>query len=165
MSGDATSELSLKIRGYQAGDLPIIRRITADAFDGVSIDQRIEQRYGLINGHDWKWRKARHVDADVAFDPDSVFIAEVDGQIVGVISTRVDLDAGIGMIPNIAFLPDYRGRGLGRKLIEFALARFRKLGLTHARIETLAHNDVGNHLYESIGFQEVVRQIHFALEL
>lgn len=165
MSGDPTPELSLKIRAYEHGDLPIIRQITADAFDGVSIDQRIEQRYGLINGHDWKWRKARHVDADVEADPANVFIAEVDGKIVGVISTRADLKAGIGLIPNIAFLPEYRGKGLGRKLIEFALNRFRQLGLTHARIETLAHNDVGNHLYQSIGFQEVVRQIHFAMEL
>jgi ribosomal protein S18 acetylase RimI-like enzyme len=37
--------------------------------------------------------------------------------------------------------------------------------LTHARIETLVQNGVGNHLYTSIGFREVARQIHFAIDL
>ena len=60
---------------------------------------------------------------------------------------------------------DGGGRGLGRRLIEYALNVFRKDGLTHARIETLVQNDVGNHLYQSIGFREVARQIHFCADL
>jgi ribosomal protein S18 acetylase RimI-like enzyme len=38
-------------------------------------------------------------------------------------------------------------------------------GLTHAKIETLVQNDVGNALYTSLGFREVARQIHFAMKL
>lgn len=165
MPDNKTAEIDLNIRGFQAADLPIIRQIAADAFDGVSIDQRIEQRFGLINGHDWKWRKARHIDDDVRIQSDGVYVAEVDGQIIGFITSRVDVEAGVGLIPNISFTPEYRGRGIGRRMIEFVLQRFRELGLTYARIETLAHNEVGNHLYQSIGFEEVVRQIHFAIEL
>jgi hypothetical protein len=25
----------------------------------------MENAFGIINGHDWKWRKARHLDEDV----------------------------------------------------------------------------------------------------
>jgi ribosomal protein S18 acetylase RimI-like enzyme len=46
-----------------------------------------------------------------------------------------------------------------------ALDRFRDGGLTHAKIETLAQNDVGHHLYTSIGFHEVARQVHFFADL
>ena len=47
----------------------------------------------------------------------------------------------------------------------YALDRFRAAGLTHAKIETLVQNEVGKGLYESLGFREVARQIHFAMEL
>ena len=38
-------------------------------------------------------------------------------------------------------------------------------GLTHAKIETLAQNAIGNHLYPSLGFVEVARQVHFLAKL
>lgn len=155
----------MQIRPFQSSDLPRLREITADAFDGVSIDQGIEKKFGTINGHDWRWRKGRHVDEDADRDPQGIFVAEEDGKIVGCITTWMDLEAGIGHIPNIAFSPEARGKGYGRRLIEFALDRFTDHGLSHARIETLEQNEVGNHLYTSIGFQEVARQIHFAMDL
>ena len=153
------------IRPYQPDDLPTLKRITVAAFDGVSIDQGMQKLFGTIEGHDWQWRKARQLDDDVARDPSGIFVAEIDGRIVGCITTWQDREAGIGHIPNLAIEADCRSRGLGRQLIEFALQRFRDAGLTHAKIETLVQNAVGEHLYTSLGFREVARQIHFVAEL
>ena len=153
------------IRPYQPDDLPTLKRITVAAFDGVSIDQGMQKLFGTIEGHDWQWRKARQLDDDVARDPSGIFVAEIDGRIVGCITTWQDREAGIGHIPNLAIEADCRSRGLGRQLIEFALHRFRDAGLTHAKIETLVQNAVGEHLYTSLGFREVARQIHFVAEL
>lgn len=155
----------MHIRSFQPDDLPVIKEITVEAFDGVSIDQGIEHEFGIINGHNWQWRKGRHIDEDVEREPQGVFVAEVDGQIVGSISTWQDHEAGIGHIPNLSLRPEYRGQGIGRRLIEFALDRFRQNGLTHAKIETLVQNEVGKHLYQSLGFREVARQIHFLADL
>ncbi|HUG90974.1 MAG TPA: GNAT family N-acetyltransferase [Planctomycetaceae bacterium] len=155
----------MHIRAFRPDDLPALKQITVEAFDGVSIDQGIEQVFGPINGHDWRWRKSRHLDEDAAREPDGIFVAEDDGRIVGCITTWHDAEAGIGHIPNLALAPDYRGRGLGRRLIEHALDHFRRLGLTHAKIETLAQNAIGNHLYPSLGFREVARQVHFCADL
>lgn len=155
----------MHIRPYQSDDLPALKQITVDAFDGVSIDQGIERLFGPVHGHDWRWRKARHLDDDAARDPDGIFVAEDDGRIVGYITTWHDREAGLGYIPNLAILADCRGRGLGRRLIEHALDHFRRLGLTHARIETLEQNAIGNHLYPSLGFREVARQVHFCADL
>lgn len=135
------------------------------AFDGVSIDQGMQKLFGIIHDHDWQWRKARHLDEDAARDPNGIFVAEIDGRVVGFISTRQDREAGIGHIPNLSLEPDCRGKGFGRKLIEFALQHFRDAGLTHAKIETLEQNAIGNHLYTSLGFREIARQIHFVAEL
>jgi ribosomal protein S18 acetylase RimI-like enzyme len=157
--------IEFHIRPFHPDDLPVLKQITVEAFDGVSIDQGIEKQYGRINGHDWQWRKARHLDADLARDPAGAFVAEVDGQVVGGITTWQDHEAGMGHIPNIAVKAEFRGQGMGRTLIEHALRHFRDNGLTHAKIETLQQNATGQHLYGSLGFQEVARQIHLVAEL
>jgi ribosomal protein S18 acetylase RimI-like enzyme len=153
------------IRAYHPGDLAALETIIVEAFEGVSIDEGIEKAFGVVNGRDWRWRKARHLHDDVARDPAGVFVAELDGKVVGFITTWLDRDAGFGMIPNLAISRDHRNQGIGRRLIEHALDHFRNSGMTHARIETLVQNARGEHLYESCGFREVSRQIHFAMEL
>jgi len=156
----------VSMRPFESRDLEVVKQITVEAFSGVSIDEAAELLFGPINGHDWKWRKARHIDADVAREVDGILVVESDqGEVVGYITSWQDTEAGIGYIPNLAFVPRWRGRGLGRKLIELALERFREAGLTLAKIETLAQNDVGHHLYTSIGFREVARQSHFFMNL
>lgn len=155
----------MRIRPYQPEDLETLKAITVEAFHGVSIDEGIEREYGPINGHDWKWRKAGHVEADAKREPEGIFIVDIDGQIAGYISTWHDPEAGIGYIPNMAFKPEFRGQGMGRKLLEHALDHFRKLKLTLAKIETLEQNAVGNHLYTSLGFKEIVKQVHFVAPL
>jgi ribosomal protein S18 acetylase RimI-like enzyme len=157
--------VDLYIRHYRPADLETIKRLTIEGFDGVSIDRNIEDQFGPINNHDWRWRKARHIDFDVDRDADGVFVAEIDGQIVGYITTFRDQGAGMGLIPNLAVDSAQRGRGIGRKLIEYALNNFREAGLTHAKIETLDQNEVGQGLYPSLGFREVARQIHYCMAL
>ena len=61
--------------------------------------------------------------------------------------------------------PGCEAVGLGRRLIEHALAHFRAAGMTVAKIETLEQNPVGRHLYPSVGFIEVARQVHYAMPL
>jgi ribosomal protein S18 acetylase RimI-like enzyme len=155
----------MQIRPFHPSDLDHLKRLTMEGFSGVSIDHGIEDQFGIINGHDWRWRKARHIDDDVARDPAGVFVAEENGQIAGYITTWQDREAGIGHIPNLAVAASHRNQGLGRALIEHALNHFRAAGLTHAKIETLAQNAIGNHLYPSLGFIEVARQVHFVAKL
>jgi len=153
--------MTITIRSFEHSDLEQIKEITVEAFNGVSIDLNIENLFGMINGHDWKWRKAQHLEKDAARESEGIFVAVVDEKVVGYISTWHDMEAGIGNIPNLAVSAEFRGGGIGRKLIDHALARFRSLGLKAARIETLDQNEVGCKLYPSYGFREVARQIHF----
>lgn len=153
------------IRLYESGDLDELRRMTVEGFEGIAIDQNVEKALGAIGGHDWRWRKARHVDEDVDANPAGVFVAEEDGKVLGYISTRIDRDAGKGRIPNLAVDETARGRGIGRRLIAHALEYFRREGMAFAMIETMANNPVGQHLYPSCGFIETGRQIHYAIKL
>ena len=157
--------MHLTIRDYRGGDLDRVQELTVAAFDGVSIAQNIHKLLGPVGGHDWTWHKARAIAADVAHDQMAVFVAEVDDRIVGVITTRVDTEAGIGFVPNLAVDQGEQGRGIGRRLLEHALQYFRSEGVTTAHIETLEQNQIGQHLYPAVGFKEVARQIHYALDL
>ena len=157
--------MNIHIRPFQPTDLAIIKELTVSAFEGVTLEQNVEQALGELNGHDWRWRKARHVDDDVAANAAGIFVAEREGEVVGYISTAIDRAAGRGRIPNLVVAADLRGQGLGRQLIEHALDYFRVEGLAYAMIETMAQNAVGQHLYQACGFLEVARQVHFARRL
>jgi ribosomal protein S18 acetylase RimI-like enzyme len=156
--------MSIRIRAYQPADLAELKRITTEAFDGIALDQMVEDRIGLLHGHDWRWRKARHIDEDVTANPAGVFVAE-EGRILGYITTVLDRAAGKGRIPNLAVVPEARNQGLARQLIEHALDYFRREKMSYAMIETMAGNAIGNHLYPACGFVEVGRQVHFAQKL
>jgi ribosomal protein S18 acetylase RimI-like enzyme len=150
------------IRGFRPEDLPELERLTVASFAGVTLEENVERALGVLQGRDWRWRKARHVADDAAAYPQGLFVAEDGGDIVGYISTTIDRAAGKGRIPNLAVAPAWRGRGLGRRLIEHALDSFRREGLVYAVIETMAQNEIGQHLYPACGFVEVARQVHYA---
>jgi len=157
------SDISLRL--YRPDDLEAIKRLTIDSFGGVTIEENVEAALGILNGHDWRWRKARHLDEDVAANAAGIFIAEARNQVVGYITTRIDREAGKGRIPNLAVSAELRGQGLGRQLIERAVEYFRAEGLVYAVIETMSQNAVGQHLYPACGFAEIARQAHFARKL
>jgi|TARA_B110000263_G_scaffold189240_1_gene166897 ribosomal protein S18 acetylase RimI-like enzyme len=158
------------LRPYQSADLDAIKAITVEGFAGVSLDHILEETLGgELGGHDWRWRKARHIDDDVAAHADGIFVAEAGGEaggeVIGYISTVIDREAGKGRIPNLAVSPTARGRGLGRALIEHALEYFRNEKLGYAVIETMETNPIGQTLYPATGFQEIARQVHYAQRL
>lgn len=153
------------IRPFQPADLPTLQRITIESFVGISLDQTIEAQFGEQHGHDWRWRKARHILNETERNPAGAFVAELDGGIVGYITTQLDRAAGSGRIANLAVVAELRGRGLGRRLIEHALEWFRAEGLSYALIESMAHNEVGRGLYTSVGFSEIGQVVHFAMKL
>ena len=151
------------IRTYKPSDLPALREITVICFEGVSIDHNIEKTFGQFTDTDWKARKAKHVDADVAANPDGVFVYEENGE--GYISTRIDHDSKIGQIPNLSVLPACRGKGAGKALMKAAFDYFEEQGMAVAKIETLEQNKIGRTFYPRSGFTEVARQIHYAMPL
>jgi ribosomal protein S18 acetylase RimI-like enzyme len=122
---------------------------------------------GPVAGRDWRWRKARHVDEDLDLHGAELAVAEDEetGQAVGYVTLKFDPETKIGWIHNMAVAAGVRNQGLGRRLLEHALDRFRAGGMTVAKIETLEQNPVGRHLYPALGFREVARQIHYAMDL
>jgi ribosomal protein S18 acetylase RimI-like enzyme len=154
------------IRPFQAQDLPRLQEITSETFGPVSIDKNMERLLGAFGPGDWKSRKVAAIAEDCRIQPDGVFVAVAeDGSVTGYVTTRINPASGIGWIPNLAVDPAYQGQGLGRALLVHALQYFRDQGMEVAKIETLDQNPIGQKLYPSLGFQEVARQVHYAMRL
>ena len=159
------SELPITIRGYESRDQARIRELTLEGFDGVSIDQNADRLLGLDSPPLWDTRKWAGVQAELEASAADHFVAELDGDVIGYITTRPQPDAGIGQIPNMAVDARYRRRGVASRLIEHALDYLRSCGMRVAKIETLVQNAQGKTLYPRFGFQEVARQIHYVRRL
>ncbi|MDB6137459.1 MAG: rimI [Verrucomicrobiaceae bacterium] len=155
----------INLRAYQPNDLPVLRRITVESFASVALEQVLEQKLGRWNERGWKARKTDQVDDDCLSNPGGVFVAERAGEILGFITTRVDHHNERGRIPNMAVAEQARGLGLGRRLINHALDYLRIQGMKIVQIETMASNEVGTHLYPACGFEEMTRQVHYAMKL
>lgn len=94
---------------------------------------------------------------DASSDPDFLWhalILLVDNSVVGVCDilntplrrTRHVAELGIGI------LPEYRGMGLGRALMEHALGRMQNNGITKVRLFVMDGNKNAMSLYDSMGF-------------
>jgi ribosomal protein S18 acetylase RimI-like enzyme len=69
------------------------------------------------------------------------------GTIQGVVEKQ-----GVGMIQNVGIVPGHRGLGLGRSLVERAVAGFRMHGLRRAALEVTVDNARAMRLYQQLGF-------------
>lgn len=79
-----------------------------------------------------------------------------DGRVVGNVTVqRADSHARRWQIANVAVAPEYRGRGIGRMLMEAALDYIRAHEGTWAVLQVRADNAIARRLYEQLGFEAI----------
>ena len=105
-------------------------------------------------------------DIETLSDPDStilnkggrIYIADHDGHPIGcvaLIPLHIGADNGVYELSKMAVSPVLRGQGIGRRLIEYAVAEARALGATSLFLGSSSKLKNAVHLYESIGFRHV----------
>ncbi len=83
------------------------------------------------------------------------FVWVEDGQVVGNVSFRRAATAGGWMIGNVAVHPQWRGRAIGRALMEAALENIAARGSAWVGLEVREDNLAARRLYERLGFETV----------
>ena len=83
-------------------------------------------------------------------NPDTCFVAETDGAIVGAI--MAGNDGRRGYIYHTAVHPQYRRRGVATALAEAALDALRALGIHKVALVAFRRNEAGNAFWEGLGF-------------
>jgi len=128
-----------------------IRKATINDIDKVIYINRVSlpenyTRYFFIE-HLNKW-------------PNAFYVAEVDGEVVGYVMSRVELGWGItklglvkkGHIVSLAVLKKYRRRGVGTALMKVALEGLKNYGVKEVYLEVRVSNTPAIRLYEKFGF-------------
>lgn len=83
------------------------------------------------------------------------FVALAGGELVGsceIERSNLPVHSHVGSL-DMAVLPDYRGKGIGRSLIDAALSDDRRLGLARVGLGVFADNSRAIALYELVGFK------------
>src|SRR6266567_1475892 len=136
----ARSPLPLRQRTLPtARAMPMIR-VRGMTFEDLTLGLRLKQRVGWNQtAADW----ARFL----SLQPDGCFVAELDGEPVGTVTTCVfGTVAWVGMM---LVDPGKRGRGVGRALMARALAFLDSRGVRGVRLDA---TPLGEPLYRSLGF-------------
>ena len=90
------------------------------------------------------------------------FVWEEEGRIVGhAMAMRMDYAGVRWQISNVAVAPAYRGRGIGRALMETTLEELRRRRARWAVLQVRVNNPPAVHLYRSLGFETVGGEIHW----
>lgn len=92
-----------------------------------------------------------------SFDNRSVMLALHDEKPVGILqmNLRRDADKGVGNIPFLYLIPEYRCRGLGAQLLGEAVSVYRPLGRRYLRLRCAPDNYAAQRFYQRNGFVKI----------
>jgi phosphinothricin acetyltransferase len=139
----------MKIRDAIAGDLPAIVEIYNSTIPGrvVSADTEpvsVEQRSEWFREHEPSRRP--------------IWVVVSEGEVIGWLSLSDFYDARPAYHATaeigVYVREDYRGKGLGRRLVEEAVRRGPGLGLNTLTAGAFAHNEASVRLFEGLGFRK-----------
>jgi carbonic anhydrase len=87
--------------------------------------------------------------------PDGLLLlAEAGGTRIGCIGLRKIADS-VGEIKRLYVMPAYRGRGIGRLLIERVIHEAPGIGYGRLRLDTIPRMEAARQLYATLGFQPI----------
>jgi ribosomal-protein-alanine N-acetyltransferase len=125
-----------------------IRRMTID--DVPTVVELDQKSFSLP----WPERSFRFELTD---NPASrCWVAELEGQIVGMIVAWLLVDEA--HIATIATHPDYRRKGIGKRLLSYALRHLMDEGARSSFLEVRESNYAAQELYRKFGYEETGRR-------
>ena len=83
-------------------------------------------------------------------NPNTCFVAEEDGAIVGAL--MAGHDGRRGHISHTAVDGDFQRRGIGRQLVEHAMTALAREGITKVNLVVFSRNQKGDAFWDALGF-------------
>lgn len=111
----------------------------------------------------------RWMEEHVANDRAEVLVAEDDGRVVGYALGLVVENPPVvpqqiyGYVSDLSVTAGARGRGIGGKLAEALLARFRERGLPYVQVQVGARNRRARDFWRRLGYSEFTEQLRLEL--
>ena len=156
---DGLPELDLprgySVRSFQKGDTPLLTQVQNDAFTGSwgfcpNTEEQIEYRTHLAN----------------TSKAGILFLFEGDNPAGYCWTVMVPTDSGVrGMIGMIGVVPQFRGKGVSRHILQAGMKHLRSAGLAEIGLEVDRNNGPAVRLYTSTGFRTLAERHWFERDL
>lgn len=166
---------NINVRPARKEDARTIAELFSIASDGVA--DYIWTKYSEPGQDILELGAARYAEEDSPFSYKNSMIAELGGEILGMILTfpmiesdedRFEIDPVLRPYSELeqydslyvcamAMFPEYRGKGIGTKLLEIAERQAREEGFKQLSLIVFEQNEGAKRLYERHGYYEVKR--------
>ena len=148
------------IRSYHETDAPDVVRLSLRAWAPVFASERDvmgDEIFERLYGDDWRRQQQQDVEKVLADVETEVWVAEVNGEVVGFVAAVLKVDSSMGEVYMLAVDPESQNHGLGTQLTDLATEWIREAGLSLALVST--GGDVGHaparRTYEKAGYTPV----------
>ena len=150
--------VGVTVRRVEVGDVDAYRRVRLGALqESPSAFGSTHERESRMTDDEWQ----RRVAAGAGAHDRATFLAFDGDDVVGVVGIFGDLDPTTPQLVSMWTAPTVRRLGVGRDLVDAALAWARTAGATAVELWVTTGNDPAQRLYESFGFAEIgVTQPH-----
>jgi len=131
------TNMILQIRPFKKSDLNDLVQLTLLAFEPVfaSFEQILGPRIYPILYPDWRKLQADGVEKLSTNEKISLWVAEVDGKVIGFIAYELYKDK-TGEVQLLAVHPEHQNHGVGTELNTFALQKMKENGMKLAVVAT-----------------------------
>jgi GNAT superfamily N-acetyltransferase len=111
--------------------------------DDIAAAMRLKQAAG--------WNQTEHDWANVlALEPEGCWVWQQEGEVIGT-TTAICYGRQLAWIGMVLVLPEHRGKGIARGLMEHALEWLEARGVRQVKLDA---TDLGRPLYEKLGFRD-----------
>lgn len=144
------------LRPFASDDLDAVLDLSIRAWEPVfsSLEQVLGAEIVLRMHPDWRADQRHAVEEACRSEEVSVWVAETEGEVVGFVGIKTDVEERLGEVYIIAVDPAHQRSGVGAALTQLALDELADAGMTVAMVET--GGDPGHaparDLYERSGF-------------
>jgi len=89
----------------------------------------------------------------------TVYVAVVEGQIIGafellIMDNLAHVGAPSGIVEDVVVHPAWRGQGIGKQMMAFALEQCRQAGCYKLALSSNRKREAAHRFYEALGFQK-----------
>jgi len=130
----------------------------AKTSDHLKSARELFQQYAQSLGFDLGFQdfaaEVKNLPGEYAPPYGCILLARQNDRIVGCVALR-KWDETISEMKRLYVIPEARGNGIGRKLVEAVIPRAKKMGYKRMRLDTLSSMESANHLYSSLGFRPI----------
>ncbi len=154
----SATESDIRIRSFEPDDLPSVERITRRSWQRQGGDYFLNLTYGPLGGRgwfDWFWPDVREI---FKLHPQRCWVSVADGEVAGFVTCILRPELATATVGYNAVDPDYRGRRIGRRQIDFLMDHFSRSGLPFSDVIVTINEGhrAARHLYSSHGYESVV---------